>query len=270
VPQPEPHHFHLAHLIAPALDGVLRAVSDRGNQTEAQRAARSDDAETLIMSLQPCDAIDLMLSGQLVMFNELLADAARDVLRGMLDTMKQRSLSTLVAMARVTQGHVDRLEKRGIQPHRTEVAKPKAEPAAAPPPTPEPAKCPVAAASPPAAKASSTPGAVKPAQPSAAAGQTSMIVPEPARSAPTTESPAAETSWLDAPHPEWRIEIPADLAHRAAKAGAPEDLAPAKPANRGNGVIPARIPEPPEPAFPVQPAGTASVRSLMDAAAAGD
>jgi len=44
-----------------------------------------------------------MLTGQLVAFNELFADGTRDLLRGMVDTMKQRTQSSLVAMGRLTQ-----------------------------------------------------------------------------------------------------------------------------------------------------------------------
>jgi hypothetical protein len=257
VSQPEPHHFHLAHLIAPALDGVLRAVSDRGNQTEAQRAAKSDDAETLIMSLQPCDAIDLMLSGQLVMFHELLADSARDVLRGMLDTMKQRSLSTLVGMGRLMQGHVDRLEKRGIQPYRTEVAAPQVQPRAADAATAEPAKRPVAAAPHPSVKPA--PAAAKPSQP-----------PAPARPAQATARPATEAPLPGAPNPEWRIETEADLAQLTRTTASPPDPSPTRPAALGNGTVAPRIAVPPEPALPHQPAGYSPVRSLVDAGTAGD
>src|ERR1019366_5479955 len=44
--------------------------------------------------------LQIMLVGQTVMFNELLADGARDVLSGMTDTMKLRAQSNLNGMNR--------------------------------------------------------------------------------------------------------------------------------------------------------------------------
>jgi hypothetical protein len=145
--QPDAHPFHLSNLVTPALDSIVRALSDRGDPSEAERLARGNQYLTLILSFLPKDATDLMLAGQTVVFNELLADGARDVLRGMMDTMKQRSQTTLVSMGRLTQGHIDRLAKRGNQPWRTEVATTEAEPRKAPvaePPQPPPPEEPAA------------------------------------------------------------------------------------------------------------------------------
>ena len=249
-----PHPFHLAHLIAPAIDSALLAISDRGNQTEARRVGRSDDAETLIMSFQPRDAIDLMLTGQLVMFNEMLADGTRDVLRGMADGMKQRSLSTLVSAARTMQGHLDRLEKRGIQPHRTEIAaaETEARPAEAPRATPAPPPVtPPRPAAKPIAAVVAKPSQVAPARTTATAHLAA---------APRA---AAETSWLDAPHQEWRVETPADLVHQAVGA-----LARAQPAKAAAAVARATVPQ--DPALPHQPTGYAPARATATAGAMHD
>jgi hypothetical protein len=118
----QPSPFHLANLVAPAVDSIVNAISDRGGQTEAQRRTRADDAETLIMSFQPRDVAELVLAAQTVAFNELFADSTRDVLRGLDDTHKARLLSSLLGMGRMTQGHLDRLKTRGNQPFQTEVA----------------------------------------------------------------------------------------------------------------------------------------------------
>jgi hypothetical protein len=267
VSQSATHHFHVANLVAPAVDSAVRAVSDRGNQTEAQRAAKAHDAETLIMSFLPRDGIELILAGQVVMFNELLADGARDVLRGMIDTQKQRSLSTLVALGRVALGHVDRLDKRGIQPHRTELpapqaglTAPQAEPRATPAteaPAPEPAKNPLAAARVPAVKPVSPPATTNPPPPTAPTPRTV-----------TTEPETPETSWLDAPYQEWRVETQAGDAQLAATLAPREEPAQARAAAKGNDPFSAR----PamllmEAALPHQPAGYSPARALAGATA---
>jgi hypothetical protein len=115
--------FPLAKLITPALDGIVRAVSGRGNQTEG--LAKADAAMNLILAFQPRDVIEMTLAGQTVLFNELLADGAHDALRGTVDGAKQRSHAILVSMGRLVQGHLDRLERRGNQPYRTAAAAPR-------------------------------------------------------------------------------------------------------------------------------------------------
>jgi hypothetical protein len=227
--QTAPHPFALTNLVTPALDAIVRAISDRGNQTEAQRLAKANQALTLILSYLPCDVIDMTLAGQAVMFNELLADGARDVLRGMADTAKQRSFSGLIGMGRLVQGHLDRLEKRGCKPYRTEVAAPHAEKpvtaeaeppprqkAAASTPLPLPATAPQAAATTP----DTIPPAPESAKPAAATPQPlSATVPQakPTTTPPTAPEPAkpaAAVSWLDEPYEQWLVETPADLAWR--------------------------------------------------------
>ena len=108
--------------MTPALDGIVHALSDRGGQTEAQREAKAGQFRTLILSFQPRDVVEAELAGQAVLFHEVLADSARDVLRGMDDTLKLRAISGLISMGRIVQGNIDRLAKRGNRPYRTEAA----------------------------------------------------------------------------------------------------------------------------------------------------
>ena len=209
------HPHHVSQLLEPALTEIVHAISDRGGLTTAEYDAKAEDTWTLIESFQPRDAIDLMLTGQLVAFNAVFADATRDVLRGMEDSIKQRTQSGLIAMVRLTQGHVDRLAKRGNQPYQTEVAAPRpaqrptVAPIAAEPPQP------VAVAAEPPAVPETTPrqaDAATPAAPEPMRHQTdSATAPEPSQAVP----PAEEQSWLDEPYQQWLIETPADIAARA-------------------------------------------------------
>ena len=119
--QPATHPHHMSNLLEPALIEIVHAVCDRPNQTMADYEAKADATWALLESFRPRDAIDLLLSGQLVAFNAVFADATLRLLGGMDDTLKKQTLSSLVSMGRVTQGHVDRLAKRGNQPYRTEI-----------------------------------------------------------------------------------------------------------------------------------------------------
>lgn len=214
---------------------IVVALADRGEPNGPAFDARATEAWTVLQSLQPRDAIDLMLSGQLLALHEMFADGTRDVLSGMADTMKQRSQSTLVAMCRVAQGHVDRLEKRGMQPYRAEVP--------AVQPRHQPAEAPVAEPAPP--------DSARPARPPVAAEENPAATPEPDPIAadPTPEEP----SWLDAPHQEWVLETPAALlaeAQQQAAAGQPAEPAPPDPSREEADAFPflnrsrGRMPEP--------------------------
>ena len=61
------------------------------------------------MGLMPRDVLQMMLAGQAAMFNALIADAGRDVLRGMADTLKLRAQANVTGMGRVLSKHLDTL-----------------------------------------------------------------------------------------------------------------------------------------------------------------
>jgi hypothetical protein len=258
------HPFHITHLITPALEGIIRAISDRGRRTEAERLARGNTALVQILSFVPYDAAQLMLAGQAVLFNEVLADSAQAVLRGMDDSVKLKSIAGIINLGRLTQGHLDRLKARGNVPHKTDVRAPedqKIDPPAAERDT-EPARRPRPAAAPtPVAKAEPRAAAPTPRPP-----VVSPAVPSPAAPSPRA-SPAGptepETSWLDAPYDEWLIETPADRTHREDEMGA---VGPQTPTHR-----PERVPGPPTQRTATPPsAATVQPRVPILEEAAGD
>jgi hypothetical protein len=255
--QPAPHPHHVANLLEPVLGGIVTALSDRG-QTDALYREKAAETWTVIQSFQPRDAIDLMLTGQLIAFNEVFADATRHLLRGMTESVRQRTQSGLVAMGRLTLAHVDKLEKRGIEPYRTEAAQEqRATPAAAAAP-PEPPRAAAPAASPKAAP-----------RPKAAAAPPPPPPPEPEPTPPAAPPPAEEKSWLEEPYQEWLLETPAMLAAQSDAVPQLEARAPANAANCGNGSVEDRTGAPPEPVFPYQEPSNSPAQTLV-AAAAGD
>ena len=187
--QPDADRFHISKLVRPALDPTILAISNREGQTAAENNTRFFQTEALMLSFRPRDSLDLTLIGQLVGFNEVFADTVHDVLASNKSADKQRTLSSLVAMGRLTQQHVKMLEKRDLEPWRTEI---EAQPKAVKPPAPKPQPAVAATPEPP----------PKPEQ-----------VPEP------IEQPKEEISWVDQPYTEWVIATPAEIARQAALAG---------------------------------------------------
>ncbi len=254
-------------LIEPALGGIVRALSDRCQQTDAERIGRAEAALGLILSFRPRDVIEMTLSGQTVLFNELIADGARDALREVVDTARLRGRAGVVAMGRLVQGHLDRLERRGNQPYQVETVAPRqdARPVAAAPtaaaesPRQLPDPVPPAQREPEmAADVAATPDAVARIE-AAPPVPGQMTGPD----APDTEE--GETSWLDAPYEQWRIDTPADPP-TPAHVGSPATARSARPASdlADRGVARSGVAE---PAFAREPAGYQPVRTLVDAAA---
>jgi len=99
-------HSDASHLARAVLGGLISAMSDRGNPAPADKAARARDLWAVVASCEPQDAIQTMLIGQALMFNELIADGGKDVLAGMMDTLKLRAQSNVTGMGRTLHQHV--------------------------------------------------------------------------------------------------------------------------------------------------------------------
>ena len=99
-------HADASHLARALLDGLISGIADRGNRSPADKAARARDLWGVIAACEPQDAIQTMLIGQALMFNELIADGGKDVLAGMMDTLKLRAQSNVNGMSRSLHQHV--------------------------------------------------------------------------------------------------------------------------------------------------------------------
>jgi hypothetical protein len=246
--------FNISNLIVPVLGSTIRALSDRPGQTEAQRQARAGDVLNMIMSFQPRDVVEMTLASQAVVYNELIADSAVDIFRAVDPAAKVRSLSAVMSMGRLTQGHLDRLAKRGNRPYRTEFVAPEAavEPVVAQPRAAEPP-----AVEPP--KPAEPPPAVEPVQPIAAAQTAPASGPSEQESAePAYQRPVQPESWLDEPYEQLILETPA-LVHATRMAMALTKV----PPRRDNGIAP-------RPRTDLPPISHASAGRRVEAAASGD
>ena len=93
----------LAHIL---LDGVMGALTARGDLTPEQKQTRARGLWAVVANCEPRDAIQTMLVGQCLLFNEMIADGGRDVLVGMMDTLKSRAQSNLNGLSRALQQNI--------------------------------------------------------------------------------------------------------------------------------------------------------------------
>jgi hypothetical protein len=92
--------FGFGQLITELLRGLADAIADRPGETEAQRFARHQTAIFSVMAFMPRDAMETMLAGQCVMFDHLMRDAARDLLRNEAEPVKRRIRAQLTGLGR--------------------------------------------------------------------------------------------------------------------------------------------------------------------------
>jgi len=102
----------VGEFVASCIGGVLRAIGDAGGGPMPVREARATAAVGTILRLEPRDVPELLAAGQALLFNELAADGARDVLGGHLSAQaKQRMVGHTIAMGRMVMKQLDTLER---------------------------------------------------------------------------------------------------------------------------------------------------------------
>jgi hypothetical protein len=109
--------FGFEQLITELLRGVADAVADRPGESEAQRFARHQTAIFSVMAFHPSDAMETILAGQCVMFDNLLRDAAHDMLCDETGPGKLRIRSQITALGRlfpITQKEKHRSERNTL------------------------------------------------------------------------------------------------------------------------------------------------------------
>jgi hypothetical protein len=266
----------LSTRFAPLLAPIISAVADRAEQTQEAFEVEATATEDLILSFQPVDAAEAMLAGQMVAFHALIADSTRQVLHGLNDVLKTRRIAGILSLGRLTQGHLDRVKKRGNQPHQAKIDVPEAAGNDAPDATAARVKSPkqitreAPSAEPPQhpLAATSAKGASQPAphpEPQPEPRPTLRSEPEPATDPapdprpeePVYTRPVRPESWIDEPYQEWLVETPADLLLRRATTLVAEFE---KTANR----------PPPTIASPDPDPANTPAETEMGAAAAGD
>jgi hypothetical protein len=138
--------FSFEMLATEILRGIIETVAERPGDTEPRRYARHQTAVFSVMAFLPRDAMEIMLAGHCVMFNHLLADGTRDLLRGQAELTKLRARPQLNAMGNAFLKHLAQLIRLQQRPADQIALPPQtAKPQTATPDTPKPNQAPAAA-----------------------------------------------------------------------------------------------------------------------------
>ena len=113
-----------ASLAASMFGGVMNALGDRAGLSPAQKQARETATVAMIMAFLPRDGLEMMFASQAVMFHELAADAAHDVLSGLEPALKLKAQSNTIAMGRLVHENLDRLLKLRARPAEGQIEAP--------------------------------------------------------------------------------------------------------------------------------------------------
>jgi len=101
-----------------ALDSVLQALVADPRLSQAQREARARGTVGIVDSIQPENGLELMLAGQAILFNEMVADAARDTQVLEVGEPKMKARAAAVNLAKVFGKNVDQLIRLKGRPAR--------------------------------------------------------------------------------------------------------------------------------------------------------
>jgi hypothetical protein len=141
---PDPD-FGYEHLMTELIRGVIHTVADLPGLTEAQRLLRHQTTVYAIMGLQPRDAVETMLAGHCVIYDHLLRDGARDLLRGQAEQIKLRARPSIHGSRKMFLTALATLSKMQLRPadtisvpRRAEASPKQSAPPAAPNPPPQP------------------------------------------------------------------------------------------------------------------------------------
>ena len=140
---PDPD-FGFKHAAAEIIRGIVDTVADLPGLTREQRLLKQQTTVFSVMSFRPRDPLELMLAGQCVIYDAMLRDGARDLLRGQPEEIKLRSrpvnlasgrmfLTTLHTLLRMRDRAADKVATQPAEEPRTAAASsPPASPPAGP------------------------------------------------------------------------------------------------------------------------------------------
>jgi hypothetical protein len=99
--------FGFPDLVQGVLEGIVEALTSRDSMPAAQKAARARSTAAMVLGLFPGSAMQLIVSGQVVLFHALTVEAARDVLHRNRGDQAFRALSATSLMGRTMSKNLD-------------------------------------------------------------------------------------------------------------------------------------------------------------------
>jgi hypothetical protein len=191
------------------LESVAGALNAHPGLAQERGVERTRDIRAAVDAFDPENASDLMLAGQSLLFNALIAEATRDVFSGATGTGKLRALATINGLNRSLHQNLDGFVRRAEAARAAAAMMPAAPPAAvraAPAPTGE--------EPPPEVEAAPAFVVRMPEEPPAEVEAAAMVMPVDQPAEVKAEPSAAEDSWLEEPAITWVIETPAEQMAR--------------------------------------------------------
>jgi hypothetical protein len=117
--------FSAQDLFTHVITEMAQAVCMRRDEPRSKQLERAQRAAWAIAVFQPCDAYEIMIAGQSVMYHEVIVDSVRTTLRGEPDSTRCATRNNIVAMDKAFGVNLLRLERyRASQANSRGIAQP--------------------------------------------------------------------------------------------------------------------------------------------------
>jgi hypothetical protein len=93
--------FGHEQIVTELIRGVLDTVADNPNHSPERREATRQTVVCSLMSYNPRDAIETMLAGQCIVYDAVMRDGARDLLRGQAELIKIKARPGILAAGKI-------------------------------------------------------------------------------------------------------------------------------------------------------------------------
>ena len=84
---PEPN-FGYQQIVTEQIRGIIDTVADKPGLTPERRAAAQQTVVCSVMAYNPRDPVETMMAGHCIIYDHMLRDGARDMLRGQAEELK--------------------------------------------------------------------------------------------------------------------------------------------------------------------------------------
>jgi len=103
------HPFHAT--MTEICKGTIATVADLPGDSPARRALRQQTVADTMVSFQPHNPLETILAGQCVVFDHLVHEAARELLRGQAELLKLRARPQICASAKIFLAGLEKFEQ---------------------------------------------------------------------------------------------------------------------------------------------------------------
>lgn len=94
-------NFGFPQIVKELIGDIIHTVADKPGLSPERKAAARQTVICTLMAFQPRDPVETMIAGQCIVYDHLLRDGARDVLRGQSDEVKIKSRIGILSTGKV-------------------------------------------------------------------------------------------------------------------------------------------------------------------------